>query len=100
MNLCFKWVPELLNYCPNALWILAGLKADLNEDEETLQSLKQQKETPIKVDEGSKMATAIGAVFHLQCSAITGMNVQELFTNATKLTLEAKKKREKSRRRK
>lgn len=51
--------------------ILVGTKIDLREDKETLNILSEQGLSPIKREQGQKLANKIRAVKYLECSALT-----------------------------
>lgn len=51
--------------------ILVGTKIDLREDKETLNILTEQGLSPIKREQGQKLANKIRAVKYLECSALT-----------------------------
>lgn len=66
-----KWYPEIKHHCPDAPMILVGTKIDLREDKETLNVLSEQGLSPIKREQGQKLANKIRAVKYLECSALT-----------------------------
>merc|ERR1712080_505551 len=61
-NIKNKWLLELKNYCPNAGFFLVGLKSDVGD-----------------IKDGS-----INADKFIECSALTGYNVQYLFEEVAK----------------
>jgi Ras-related C3 botulinum toxin substrate 1 len=70
-NVVSKWYPEIKHHCPDAPMILVGTKIDLREDKETLNVLSEQGLSPIKREQGQKLANKIRAVKYLECSALT-----------------------------
>lgn len=70
-NVVSKWYPEIKHHCPDAPMILVGTKIDLREDKETLNILSEQGLSPIKREQGQKLANKIRAVKYLECSALT-----------------------------
>lgn len=51
--------------------VLTGTKIDLREDRETLSGLAEQGLTPLKREQGQKLANKIRAVKYMECSALT-----------------------------
>ncbi|KAH8268661.1 hypothetical protein KR026_011436 [Drosophila bipectinata] len=70
-NVTSKWYPEIKHHCPDAPIILVGTKIDLREDRETLSGLAEQGLTPLKREQGQKLANKIRAVKYMECSALT-----------------------------
>jgi len=50
---------------------ITGTKIDLREDRETLTGLAEQGLTPLKREQGQKLANKIRAVKYMECSALT-----------------------------
>ncbi|KAJ3240286.1 hypothetical protein HDU81_004200 [Chytriomyces hyalinus] len=75
-----KWLPEIKHYRPTTPIILVALKTDLRTSESTLNALAQAKQRPITTEE-------IGAVAYLECSALTGEGVNQVFQIATRATV-------------
>jgi len=50
---------------------IPGTKIDLREDRETLTGLAEQGLTPLKREQGQKLANKIRAVKYMECSALT-----------------------------
>jgi GTPase SAR1 family protein len=74
-----KWVAEVTHFCENVSIILVALKADLRQDPDTLQRLKEQGLAPITTQEGQKVADRIRAFKYIECSARTGAGVSQVF---------------------
>ncbi|KAJ3235610.1 GTP-binding protein Rho1 [Chytriomyces hyalinus] len=82
-----KWLPEIKHYRPTTPIILVALKTDLRTNEATLKSLAQTNHRPINTEEGEYLAQRIGAVAYLECSALTGEGVNNVFQVATRATV-------------
>ena len=74
-----KWYPEVTEHMPNRPIVLVGTKLDLRDDPTT--------ET-IPLSEGLKIAKKIGAANYIECSALTGKNVNDVFEAAVRAFLE------------
>ena len=76
-NVRCKWVPEITRYCPTTPFILVALKIDLRGD---------NKET-IPRSEGVALAKSIGAAKYIECSALTGEGVNDVFDQVIRTAL-------------
>ncbi|SCU97345.1 LAMI_0F09714g1_1 [Lachancea mirantina] len=74
-----KWTEEALRYCPHAPIILVGLKKDLRKTG----SGKHM----VSAAEAEQVAKAIGAKRYVECSALTGEGVDDVFEAATRISL-------------
>uniref|UniRef100_A0A8C6TBC3 Uncharacterized protein n=1 Tax=Neogobius melanostomus TaxID=47308 RepID=A0A8C6TBC3_9GOBI len=92
-NIPEKWTPEVKHFCPNVPIILVGNKKDLRNDEHTRRELAKMKQEPVKPEDGREMATRIGAVNCLECSAKTKEGVREVFEMATRAALQVRKRK-------
>lgn len=86
-NLTAKWVPEVQHHCKSAPIIVVGTKMDLREDAATIESLKEQGRSPVSFEEGQKKQAEIDAVAYLECSALSGEGIQEIFDKALDIVL-------------
>ncbi|XP_076324840.1 ras-related C3 botulinum toxin substrate 1-like isoform X3 [Tachypleus tridentatus] len=86
-NVTAKWYPEIKHHCPDAPMILVGTKIDLREDKETLQLLSEQGLSPIKREQGQKLASKVRAVKYLECSALTQRGLKQVFDEAVRAVL-------------
>lgn len=89
-NIPEKWVPEVVNFCPNVPFLLIGNKKDLRHDECTRQELQKTKQLPVSLEEGRAMAEKVGAWAYIECSAKLNEGVQEVFEYATRAALQKK----------
>ena len=81
-NVREKWVPEITHHCRNTPFLLVGTKLDLRNDPATIEKLKERRLAPITHEQGLQMQHEIGAVKYLECSALTGKGLEEVFYQA------------------
>ncbi|CCE64815.1 hypothetical protein TPHA_0I03140 [Tetrapisispora phaffii CBS 4417] len=87
-NVIEKWSSEVFHYCKkNASILLVGCKVDLRNDPDTIAKLKLQNTVSISKEEGIRAAEEIGAIQHIETSALTGYGIKELFEEAVKVTM-------------
>lgn len=113
-NVTSKWYPEIKHHCPDApmilvgefsifiklqywgidgswsikfLFQLTGTKIDLRDDRETLSILADQGLSPIKREQGQKLANKIRAVKYMECSALTQRGLKQVFDEAVRAVL-------------
>lgn len=56
----------------------AGTKIDLRDDRETLSALSEQGLSPLKREQGQKLANKIRAVKYMECSALTQRGLKQV----------------------
>ncbi|KAI9598574.1 GTP-binding protein rho2 [Syncephalis fuscata] len=83
-NVVSKWVDEVRQECPGCPFILVGCKRDLRED-----GLNRGEPATnfVTVEKGAEIARQLGAKRHMECSALTGYNVDKVFEHATRAAL-------------
>lgn len=79
LNARTKWTEEALRYCPEAPIILVGLKQDLRK--------KGSVDKFVTKEEAEQVARAIGAKRYMECSALDGTGVDDVFELATRTSL-------------
>ncbi|TPX74262.1 hypothetical protein CcCBS67573_g04464 [Chytriomyces confervae] len=82
-NVWEKWLGEIKYYLPKTPIFLVALKIDLRTDTSTLSLLAKSNEYPITTAEGKDLAQKIGAMTYLECSALTGEGVNQVYKIAT-----------------
>lgn len=55
-----------------------GTKIDLRDDRETLSLLSEQGMSPLKREQGQKLANKIRAVKYMECSALTQRGLKQV----------------------
>lgn len=73
--------------CRNFFIIFTGTKIDLRDDRETLSTLADQGLSPIKREQGQKLANKIRAVKYMECSALTQRGLKQVFDEAVRAVL-------------
>jgi len=64
-----KWFPLVSHHCPHAAIILCGMKLDLREDQDTINKLQEKGLDIISFEQGTALASEIGAASYVECSA-------------------------------
>lgn len=85
-NVRDKWKPEVSHFCPHVPVVLVGLKKDLRTNGADGQQLKS-----VSAEEAHQMASSIGAIDYMECSAKTGECVDDVFVAAAKASLVKKR---------
>ncbi|XP_054468000.1 rho-related GTP-binding protein RhoF [Anoplopoma fimbria] len=99
-NVLIKWHPEVKHFCRDTPVILIGCKTDLRKDKECARKLKALNQEPITYTQGEETRQQMNAELYLECSAKYQENVDDLFREATKRTLEFNRKQKNYRRKK
>ncbi|KAJ9108872.1 hypothetical protein QFC21_000192 [Naganishia friedmannii] len=89
-NVVDKWAPEISHFTPSTPLLLIGTKTDLRSSPTELGLLRAQGTSPITALEGDQVAKEIGARGYLECSALTGEGVQEVFREALRVCLKGR----------
>ena len=81
-NVAKKWLPEIRRLCANAPFLLVGTKADLRSD-------KKLSEDDTLADFGTagREGQEHRAACVMECSALTGVGLREVFDKATRVAL-------------
>jgi len=87
-NVSSKWIPEIRHHCPEAPVILVGTKLDLRDDRQCLSELAAKGLSPIKREQGQKLATKVHARKYLECSALTQQGLKRIFDEAVRAVIE------------
>jgi cell division control protein 42 len=81
-NVKEKWVPEIKHHCDATPFLIVGTQVDLRDDDQTIQKLQKNKQQPIAFDAGRGMASSVGSVKYLECSALTQVGLKNVFDEA------------------
>ncbi|XP_067944619.1 ras-related C3 botulinum toxin substrate 2-like [Watersipora subatra] len=87
-NVSSKWIPEIRHHCPDAPVILVGTKLDLRDDRQCLSELAAKGFSPIKREQGQKLASKVHARRYLECSALTQQGLKRIFDEAVRSVIE------------
>lgn len=78
-NVREKWFPEVHHHCPGVPCLIVGTQTDLREDPSVREKLAKQKMTPVRKEDGERMAKELGAVKYVECSALTQYKLKDVF---------------------
>lgn len=78
-NVREKWFPEVHHHCPGVPCLIVGTQVDLRDDAQVLAKLAKQKMSPVRKEDGEKMAKELGAVKYVECSALTQYKLKDVF---------------------
>merc|ERR1712226_308879 len=86
------WFPEIRYHCPHVPIILVGTQSDTRDNNDVMIELKRRDLTPITHSQCLELMNDIKAVKYMECSALTGRGVKEVFDEAVKTVLQSPKK--------
>jgi cell division control protein 42 len=86
-NVREKWFPEVHHHCPGVPCLIVGTQTDLREDPSVREKLAKQKMTPVRKEDGERMAKELGAVKYVECSALTQYKLKDVFDEVSSPTL-------------
>ncbi|TVY32968.1 Cell division control protein-like protein [Lachnellula subtilissima] len=78
-NVREKWFPEVHHHCPGVPCLIVGTQTDLRDDPSVRDKLGKQKMTPVRKEDGERMAKELGAVKYVECSALTQYKLKDVF---------------------
>ncbi|KAH8326808.1 hypothetical protein KR059_012453, partial [Drosophila kikkawai] len=84
----FQWVPEITHHCQKTPFLLVGTQIDLRDETSTLEKLAKNKQKPITMEQGEKLAKELKAVKYVECSALTQKGLKNVFDEAILAALE------------
>lgn len=90
-NVESKWIEEILEYCPGVKIVLVALKCDLRDDRAVQDRLARYSQSPVQYEEGLAVARRIRASRYLECSAKHNRGVTEVFLEAARVSINAKR---------
>jgi small GTP-binding protein len=78
-NVREKWFPEVHHHCPGVPCLIVGTQVDLRDDAQVVAKLAKQKMSPVRKEDGERMAKELGAVKYVECSALTQYKLKDVF---------------------
>lgn len=78
-NVKEKWFPEVHHHCPGVPCLIVGTQVDLRDDQSVNEKLNRQKQRPVTVEAGERLARELGAVKYVECSALTQKGLKNVF---------------------
>ena len=98
-----RWLPELDVYCPPTVpLVLVGTQLDLRPASATAAGDRHRRRGPARAvdmvatvgrEQGARAARKIGAHSYVECSALSGAGLADVFVEATKAALNASRRR-------
>ena len=86
------WLPEIESHTmPQTRILLIGLKTDLRDDPETIESLQKNNLEPLSYEDGFRLSQEIDAIGYLECSALNEENCDSIFEEVYNFFLDGKK---------
>lgn len=82
------WLEEVRKHCPTTPFMLCGTKADLREDETTLNNLRANGEEPISKKKGQRKAKEIKARGYIECSSKNMDSVSSVFVETVRVIMD------------
>lgn len=67
------------HHCPGVPCLIVGTQVDLREDPSVRDKLAKQKMSPVRKEDGERMAKDLGAVKYVECSALTQFKLKDVF---------------------
>jgi cell division control protein 42 len=67
------------HHCPGVPCLIVGTQTDLRDDPSVREKLAKQKMSPVKKEDGERMAKELGAVKYVECSALTQYKLKDVF---------------------
>ena len=64
-------MPEISHHCQKTPFLLVGTQIDLRDDAATIEKLAKNKQKPLTMEVGEKLAKELRAVKYVECSALT-----------------------------
>lgn len=87
-NVKEKWFPEVHHHCPGVPCLIVGTQCDLRDDPAIIEKLGRQRQRPVSIDMGERLARELGAVKYVECSALTQKGLKNVFDEAIVAALE------------
>uniref|UniRef100_A0A1I8JGM8 Ras-related C3 botulinum toxin substrate 1 n=1 Tax=Macrostomum lignano TaxID=282301 RepID=A0A1I8JGM8_9PLAT len=86
-NVADKWQPELQSHSPGTPILLVGTKCDLRDDPDFANHLRLHNQRAVTKQEANAVATSVGAIKYTECSALRGVNIDQVFDDAIRCVL-------------
>ena len=83
-NVREKWFPEVHHHCPGVPCLIVGTQTDLRDDQSVREKLGKQKMSPVRREDGERMAKELGAVKYVECSALTQFKLKDVFDEVSR----------------
>ncbi|XP_064603912.1 cdc42 homolog [Liolophura sinensis] len=78
-----NWIEEINHYMPRTPFILVGTRSDLRR------AVRQRGAAVVSKEQGFQLADRIGAECYVECSALSGEGLRDVFVNAMEVALKS-----------
>ena len=78
-NVRRNWLPEIHHHCPGTPFLIVGTRVDTRNEQCVREKLSERDLVVTEKEDGDKMATELGAVGYVECSALTRVNLDDVF---------------------
>jgi len=86
-NISKKWLPEIRATCPDAPILLVGLKSDLRDKPDAIESLRKSSLEPISISAAEQLVKDLRAYRYLECSSLTQVGMSDVFEEAVRCVI-------------
>jgi len=88
-NIKPQWISKIKAFDPsgNIPYVLVGTQLDLRTHQATIDKLKAKGQTPVSTEKGLLLQKEIKAAAYVECSALTGENLNRVFSEAVSVIL-------------
>lgn len=87
-NVKEKWFPEVHHHCPGVPCLIVGTQCDLRNESSIVEKLARQRQKPVTVEMGERLARELGAIKYVECSALSQKGLKNVFDEAIVAALE------------
>lgn len=84
---------ELDTHAKGIPFVLVGTKTDLRDDAGVQRALAAKDQTPVTRTQGAALAEEVKAVGYVECSAVEGSGLDEVFHSAVRAALAGREKK-------
>ena len=78
-NVRSTWLPEIHHHCPGTPYLIVGTRVDTRNEASVREKPSERDLAVTEKEDGEKMATELGAVGYVECSALTRFNLEDVF---------------------
>eukprot|EP01127_Copromyxa_protea_P008819 TRINITY_DN2031_c0_g1_i1.p1 TRINITY_DN2031_c0_g1~~TRINITY_DN2031_c0_g1_i1.p1 ORF type:complete len:100 (-),score=14.66 TRINITY_DN2031_c0_g1_i1:99-398(-) len=84
------WVKDIQEFDSSIPFVLVGTQIDLRQDKKKQAELAQKGKAPVAYEKGIEKQRTIGAYCYVECSALTRLNLNRVFSDSVSAILTKK----------